>query len=37
MEADEYRTLAAPAEAIYTEKRSKFIAIVLSVLTLEEV
>ena len=37
MEADEYRTLAAPAEAIYTEKRSKFIAIALPVHTLEEV
>lgn len=37
MEADVYRTLAAPAEAIYTEKRSKFIAIALPVRTLEEV
>lgn len=37
MEADEYRTLASPAEAIYTEKRSKFIAIALPVSTLEEV
>ena len=37
MEADEYRTIAAPAEAVYTEKRSKFIAIALPVRTIEEV
>ena len=37
MEADEYRTIAAPAEAVYTEKRSKFIAIALPVRTVEEV
>ncbi len=37
METDEYRTLAAPSEAVYTEKRSKFIAIALPVCTLEEV
>lgn len=36
MEADEYRTIAAPSEAIYTEKRSKFIAIALPVRTVEE-
>ena len=37
MEADEYRTIAAPAEAVYTEKRSKFIAIALPVRTVDEV
>lgn len=37
MEADEYRTIAVPSEAIYTEKRSKFIAIALPVRTVEEV
>lgn len=37
MEADEYRTIAAPAEAVYTEKRSKFIAIALPARTVEEV
>ena len=37
MEADEYRTIAAPAEAVYTDKRSKFIAIALPVRTVEEV
>lgn len=37
MEADEYRTIAALSEAIYTEKRSKFIAIALPVRTVEEV
>ena len=37
MEADEYRTIAAPAEAVYTEKRSKFIAIALPIRTVEEV
>ena len=37
MEADEYRTIAAPSEAIYTEKRSKFIAIALPGRTVEEV
>ena len=37
MEADEYRTIAAPSEAFYTEKRSKFIAIALPVRTVEEV
>lgn len=34
---DTYRTIAAPAEGLYTEKRSKFIAIALPVRTVEEV
>ena len=34
---DTYKTITAPSEAIYTEKRSKFIAIALPVRTLEEV
>ena len=34
---DVYRTIAAPAEGIYTEKRSKFIAIALPVRTVDEV
>ena len=37
MEADEYRTIAEPAEAVYTEKRSKFIAMALPVRDLDEV
>lgn len=37
MTADTYRTIAAPAEGIYTEKRSKFIAIALPVRTVDEV
>lgn len=37
MTEDTYKTIAAPAEAIYTEKRSKFIAIALPVRTPEEV
>ena len=37
MEEDIYRTIAAPVEAIYTEKRSKFIAIAMPVRTLDEV
>ena len=37
MNEDEYRTIAAPAEGIYTEKRSKFIAIALPVRTVDEV
>lgn len=34
---DTYKTIAAPSEAIYTEKRSKFIAIALPVSTVEEI
>ena len=34
---DTYKTITALAEGIYTEKRSKFIAIALPVRTLEEV
>ncbi|MCD8310635.1 MAG: YigZ family protein [Prevotellaceae bacterium] len=37
MSADTYKTIAAPAQGIYTEKRSKFIAIALPVRTVEEV
>ena len=37
MTADTYRTIAAPAEGTYTEKRSKFIAIALPVRTVDEV
>ena len=37
MTADTYQTIAASAEGIYTEKRSKFIAIALPVRTVEEV
>lgn len=37
MTEDTYKTLAAPAEGIYTEKRSKFIAIALPVRTVDEV
>lgn len=37
MTKDTYKTIAAPAEAVYTEKRSKFIAIALPVRTLAEV
>ena len=37
MNEDVYRTVAAPAEGIYTEKRSKFIAIALPVRTVDEV
>ena len=37
MSTDTYKTIAAPAEGIYTEKRSKFIAIALPVRTVEEV
>lgn len=37
MNEDVYRTIAAPAEGIYTEKRSKFIAIALPVRTVAEV
>ncbi|MCD8293571.1 MAG: YigZ family protein [Prevotellaceae bacterium] len=37
MSADTYKTLAAPARGIYTEKRSKFIAIALPAGTVEEV
>lgn len=37
MNKDVYRTIAAPAEGIYTEKRSKFIAIALPVRTVDEV
>lgn len=34
---DTYKTIVAPSEGIYTEKRSKFIAIALPVRTVEEV
>lgn len=34
---DTYRTLEAPTEAVYTEKRSKFLAFALPVQTVEEV
>ncbi len=34
---DTYKTIAAPSEAIYTEKRSKFIAIALPVRTVDEI
>ena len=37
MSTDTYKTIAAPSEAIYTEKRSKFIAIALPVRTIGEV
>ncbi len=37
MSTDTYKTIAAPSEGIYTEKRSKFIAIALPVRTVEEV
>lgn len=37
MEKDIYKTIVGKAEAIYTEKRSKFIAIALPVCSLEEV
>lgn len=37
MTEDTYKTIVAPAESVYTEKRSKFIAIVLPVRTLAEV
>lgn len=37
MSEDIYRTILAPAEGIYTEKRSKFIAVALPVCTVEEV
>ena len=37
MNGDTYKTIAAPAEGIYTEKRSKFIAIALPVRTVDEV
>ena len=37
MNEDVYRTIAASAEGIYTEKRSKFIAIALPVRTVDEV
>ncbi|MGL4519657.1 MAG: IMPACT family protein [Phocaeicola sp.] len=36
-QTDTYKTITAPSEAIYTEKRSKFIGIALPVRTLEEV
>ena len=34
---DTYKTITAPAEGLYTEKRSKFIAIALPVRTVDEV
>ena len=37
MSTDTYKTIVIPSEGIYTEKRSKFIAIALPVRTLEEV
>lgn len=37
MNEDVYRTIVAPAEGIYTEKRSKFLAIALPVRTVDEV
>lgn len=37
MQDDTYKTILAPVEGIYTEKRSKFIAIALPVTTLEQV
>jgi len=37
MSEDTYRTIVAPVEAVYTEKRSKFIAIALPVRTVDEV
>ena len=37
MSEDTYKTIVAPSEGIYTEKRSKFIAIALPVRTVEEV
>lgn len=37
MSEDTYKTIAAPSEGIYTEKRSKFIAVALPVRTVEEV
>ena len=37
MNGDTYKTITAPAEGIYTEKRSKFIAIALPVRTVDEV
>ncbi|MEJ8762391.1 YigZ family protein [Phocaeicola sp. HCN-40430] len=37
MTEDTYKTIAAPAESVYTEKRSKFIAIALPVRTLAEI
>ena len=36
MSEDTYKTIVAPSEGIYTEKRSKFIAIALPVRTVEE-
>ena len=37
MSEDTYKTIVAPSEGIYTEKRSKFIAIALPVRTVDEV
>lgn len=37
MENDVYKTIASPAEGLYVEKRSKFIAIALPVTTIEEI
>lgn len=37
MSGDTYKTIVDPAEAVYTEKRSKFIAIALPVRTVDEV
>ncbi len=37
MHSDTYKTITAPAEGIYTEKRSKFIAVALPVRSLEEI
>ena len=37
MSADTYKTITGLSEAIYTEKRSKFIAIAIPVRTLDEI
>ena len=37
MSEDTYKTISAPSEGTYTEKRSKFIAIALPVRTVDEV
>ena len=34
---DTYKTISAPSEGIYTEKRSKFIALAIPVKSIEEV
>ena len=37
MKEDEYKTIEAPTEAIYTEKRSKFLAFAIPVRTKDEI